>query len=45
MGELRSLTHGRGNFERTPHGYDEVPEHLARGLIDSYKKARAEGTT
>lgn len=41
--ELRSLTHGRGSFDVTPHGYDEVPEHLARGLIDAYKQARAEG--
>ncbi len=41
--ELRSITHGRGSFEWTPHGYDEVPEHLARGIIEDYEHARSEG--
>lgn len=41
--ELRSITHGRGSFDVTPHGYDEVPEHIAKGLIEAYQQARAEG--
>ncbi len=41
--ELRSITHGRGSYELSPHGYDEVPDHVAKGLIAEYQKARAEG--
>lgn len=41
--DLRSITHGRGSYDVTPSGYDEVPDTVAKGLIDAYKQARAEG--
>lgn len=42
--DLRSITHGRGSFEMSPHGFDEVPEHIAKGITDAYAAARAEGS-
>ncbi|MBX3180757.1 MAG: elongation factor G [Candidatus Hydrogenedentes bacterium] len=41
--DLRSITHGRGSFEVQHSGYDEVPESIARGIIEAYEAARAEG--
>jgi hypothetical protein len=28
----------------SPHGFDEVPEHIAKGITDAYAAARAEGS-
>jgi len=41
--DLRSITHGRGSFEVSHHGYDEVPDNIAKGIIAAYEAARAEG--
>ena len=41
--DLRSITHGRGSFELEPQGFDEVPDHLAKGIVEAYQAARAEG--
>ncbi len=41
--ELRSMTGGRGTYELKFSHFDEVPEHVAQGLIAAYEKARAAG--
>ncbi|HOT49462.1 MAG TPA: elongation factor G [Candidatus Hydrogenedentes bacterium] len=41
--DLRSMTGGRGSYDLTFSHYDEVPEHVASGLIAAYEKARAAG--
>jgi len=41
--DLRSMTGGRGSYALTFSNYDQVPEHVARGLIEAYEKARASG--
>ena len=41
--DLRSKTGGRGSYSIKFSHYDELPEHLAQGLIAAYEKARAEG--
>ena len=37
--DLRSLTQARGRFSMSFDHYDDVPAHLAQGLIDAQKKA------
>jgi elongation factor G len=37
--DLRSLTQGRGRFSMQFDHYEDVPAHLAQGLIDAQKKA------
>jgi elongation factor G len=37
--DLRSLTQARGRFSMAFDHYDDVPAHLAQGLIDAQKKA------
>jgi elongation factor G len=37
--DLRSLTQGRGRFAMQFDHYEDVPAHLAQGLIDAQKKA------
>ena len=41
---LRSFTHGAGLFKMTFDHYDELPSQLAAPLVESYKKAREEGS-
>ena len=41
--DLRSMTGGRGTYELKFSHFDEVPEHVAQGLIAAYEKARAAG--
>ena len=41
--DLRSMTQGRGSYTVKFARYDEVPDHVAKGLIEAYEKARAEG--
>lgn len=41
--DLRSMTGGRGTYELKFSHYDEVPEHVAQGLIAAYEKERASG--
>jgi elongation factor G len=41
--DLRSMTGGRGTYELKFSHYDEVPEHVAQGLVAAYEKARAAG--
>jgi elongation factor G len=41
--DLRSMTGGRGSYTLKFSHYDEVPEHVAQGLITAYEKARAAG--
>ncbi|MEI6512283.1 MAG: elongation factor G [bacterium] len=40
--DLRSLTRGRGRFSTEFSHYEEVPAHVAQGLIDKYIKERKE---
>lgn len=39
--ELRSMTQGRGTFTMAFSRYEEVPAHIAQGLIDAYQKENA----
>jgi elongation factor G len=39
---LRSLTQGRAAHERRFHGYEEVPSHVARGIVEQVKKEKEE---
>ncbi len=41
--DLRSTSGGRGTYLLKFSHYDEVPESTARGIIEAYEKARAEG--
>ena len=41
--DLRSMTGGRGTYTLKFSHYDELPEHVASGLIAAYEKARAAG--
>ena len=36
--DLRSITQGRGSFNRHFSHYEEMPQHLAKQLIDAYQK-------
>jgi elongation factor G len=36
--ELRSLTHGRGNFSADLSSYEEVPPHIAQKIIDAHRR-------
>lgn len=40
--DLRSLTQGRATFEMSFDHYEEVPEHIAKRLIEQAEKERAE---
>jgi len=37
--DLRSLTQGRGRFSMQFEHYEDVPAHLAQGLIEGMQKA------
>ncbi len=39
--DLRSITGGRGSYDLKFSHYDEVPEHIAKGIIEAYEKSRA----
>ena len=41
--DLRSMTGGRGTYSLKFSHYDEVPEHVAQGIIAAYEKTRASG--
>ena len=41
--DLRSMTGGRGTYSLKFSHYDEVPEHVAQGIIAAYEKERASG--
>ena len=41
--DLRSMTQGRGSFTMRFDHHDELPEHLAKGLIEAYQKRREAG--
>lgn len=41
--DLRSMTGGRGVYALKFSHYDEVPEHVAQGIIAAYEKERASG--
>jgi elongation factor G len=40
--DLRSITQGRGTFTKTFSHYEEMPQHLAKPLIEAYQKARTD---
>ena len=40
--DLRSITQGRGTFSRVFSHYEEMPQHLAKPLIEAFQKARSE---
>ena len=40
--DLRSITQGRGTFTKTFSHYEEMPQQLARPLIEAYQKARSD---
>ena len=40
--DLRSITQGRGSFNKRFSHYEEMPQHLAKALIEAYQKARAD---
>lgn len=39
--DLRSMTGGRGTYEVRFSHYDEVPEHVAQGIVAAYEKEKA----
>ena len=41
--ELRSRTGGRGSYALKFSHYDEMPEHVAQGIVAAYEKERAGG--
>ncbi|HOE67642.1 MAG TPA: elongation factor G [Candidatus Hydrogenedentes bacterium] len=41
--DLRSKTGGRGTYSLKFDHYEEVPEHIAQGLVAEYERARAAG--
>jgi elongation factor G len=41
--DLRSMTGGRGTYALKFSHYDEVPDHVAQGIIAIYEKERASG--
>ena len=40
--DLRSISRGRGTFEIEQSHYEEVPAHVAQGIIADYQKHREE---
>ena len=40
--DLRSMTQDRGSFTMRFDHYEEVPEHVAKGIIEAYQKSRGE---
>jgi elongation factor G len=40
--DLRSITQGRGTFQKHFSHYDEMPQNLARPLIEAFQKARTD---
>jgi len=40
--DLRSITQGRGTFQRHFSHYEEMPQNLARPLIEAFQKARTD---
>ena len=40
--DLRSMTGGRGSYALSLAHYDEVPEHVAQGIIAEYAKSKEE---
>ncbi|TMD55486.1 MAG: elongation factor G [Chloroflexi bacterium] len=40
--DLRSITQGRGTFSKSFSHHEEMPQHLAKALIEAYQKARAD---
>lgn len=41
--DLRSLTHGQGSFTMKFDHYDEVPDHIAKSLIEAFVKSKESG--
>jgi elongation factor G len=39
--DLRSITQGRGSFVKRFSHYEEMPQHLAKPLIEAYQKEHA----
>ncbi len=40
--DMRSITQGRGTFTRRFSHYEEMPQHLAKPLIEAFQKARTD---
>ncbi|MDQ6691282.1 MAG: elongation factor G, partial [Candidatus Dormibacteraeota bacterium] len=40
--DMRSITQGRGTFRHSFSHYDEMPQHLAKPLIEAFQKARTD---
>ena len=36
--DLRSITQGRGSFSKKFSHYEEMPAHLAKGIIEEFQK-------
>jgi elongation factor G len=36
--DLRSITQGRGSFSKKFSHYEEMPSHLAKGIIEEFQK-------
>ena len=36
--DLRSITQGRGSFSKQFSHYEEMPAHLAKGIIEEFQK-------
>ncbi len=41
--DLRSMTQGRGYFSMEFERYDQVPAHIAQGIIEQAKREKEEG--
>jgi elongation factor G len=41
--ELRSMTAGRGSYSMKFSNYEEVPAHIAQGIIDEAQAQKEEG--
>ena len=41
--DLRSMSSGRGSYDLEFSHYDDVPEHVAKKIVEEYEKEKAEG--